>query len=457
MLVAATVICVVLGSSSVAALVGPGKKLRWIALLALAVAAVTLAGREIRAGSARPPQLVLLLGGWLAALGLVSTVWSVDPRLTFGRAASFALLFLAAGALSLAAGSRPELSRCLVLGVLSGAVAAAVAGVLMLAFAHADAVQPASRLYPARFRGLGENPDTVAMLEGLAVPMALWVLLQARRSAGRLAALGSLLLFLASISASGSRGGLLAAVVGGLALSASLRVSLRQRLVVALAVCLAVGAAVGGTQIPKPLAATPVGSQGQGQGQGNLPPALATPGTAVGGPAQGYSGRLSDELFRIAPGPRSLLSSSGRLQAVYEAIRQGDSRPLLGFGFGTEDRVYVDRVYNFQGSYVENSFAGFYLQAGAIGVLSLLALLAAVCSAAIKAVRSADRESAAPALTGVIAAGLALMLVQSYVYSVGNVATVSFWAACLVVAARVPAREPALARPPREEGVVAAA
>jgi O-Antigen ligase len=440
--VAVTVFCVVLGSSSDPELVGPGKKLRWVGLCVLVGVSLVLAARDRRTPISGLLLWALALGAWLEALGLVSTAWSADPRLTFERAASFALLLTAAGALAFAARSRPALPSSLLFGVLAGTVAAALAGVAMLAVAHGDAVQAASTLYPARYRGLGENPDTMAMLEGLVAPVALWALLRAKTRGGQAFALGSLVLFLTSISASGSRGGLIAAFVGGIVLSATLSASWRQRLVLALSVCVAVAGAAGGTQIPKPLVVQPV--TGSGNGGKTVNPTLPLVGASVGGPEQGYTGRLEDELFRVFAGSRSFLSSSGRLQAWYEAIRQGDSRPLLGFGFGTENVVYLDRVYNFQGDYVENSLIGFYLQLGVIGVLVLVGLLVSVCNGVVLAVRRGGAGAPGPALAGVVAAGLALVFVQSYVYSVGNVATVAFWTASFVGVAAVsaPARRP---------------
>ena len=432
---AVTVFCVVLGSSSVAALVGPGKKLRWAALLLLAVVALVLALRERRGDVSRPLGVVIGLGAWLACLGLVSTAWSVDPRLTFGRAASFAVLMVVAGALALASRVRPALPGRLLVGMFAGTVAAAVVGVILVAFARNDALQPVSTLYPTRFRGLGENPDTMAMLEGLVVPVGLWIAVETRDRRMRLLALGSLLLLLGSISASGSRGGLVAVFVGGIAFSLAFRASWRRRLVLALSVCAAVAAATAGTQIPKPLASQPVPVKPGGP-SAPVVPALPSVGEAVGSPETRYGGRLEDELFRVFSGTRSLFSSSGRLQTLYEAAKQGDARPALGFGFGTENVVFVDRVYNFQGEYVEDSVVGMYLQLGAIGATSLLALLAAVAAGAVLGVRRAA-AGPAPAVAGVVAAGIVLMLVQSYAYSVGNVATVAFWTAGFVGAAVV--------------------
>ena len=201
----------VLGSSSVQALVTVGSKLRWVALFALAAVALALAYRERREAVGRPLLAVGVLGVWFMALALVSTAWSVDPRLTFERAVSFAVMLTAAGGLALTARARPGLPAALLYGILAASVAAALAGAVMVVLAHGDAVQAATVQSPSRLRGLGENPDTVSMLLGFAMPISLWALLRARSLRGRLLALATVVLLLGSISASGSRGALLAA------------------------------------------------------------------------------------------------------------------------------------------------------------------------------------------------------------------------------------------------------
>src|SRR5205823_4812778 len=109
----------------------------------------------------------------------------------------------------------------------------------------------------------------------------------------------------------------------------------------------------------------------------------------------------------------------------------------LGYGFGTEGRVFFDRYQAFESQLVENSFVGLYLQLGAIGVLVFAALLAAIGGVGIRRRGSLPdrRRSMLAAALGVLAAGIVLMGVQSYAYSAGNLSTVPLWlAAGLVVA-----------------------
>src|SRR4029078_10061509 len=71
---------------------------------------------------------------------------------------------------------------------------------------------------PARYRGLGGNPNTAAMLLALGVPLALWLTLQGGRVAVRALAGATLALLAGSVVASASRAALIAAPVGSLVL-----------------------------------------------------------------------------------------------------------------------------------------------------------------------------------------------------------------------------------------------
>jgi O-antigen ligase len=431
----------VLGSSSVTEAIGPGRKLRWAALVLLTGVGLALALRDRRRTTPGAPlRRVLVLGSWFAALSIVSAAWSVDSRLTFERACSLALLFVAAAALALAARTRPTLPVRLLQGIFLAATACAVAGLFVLAFRHSVAVQAATVQYPARYDGLGQNPDTIAMLVGIAFPIGLWLFLRASTMWGRAFTGTALLLFVGTIAASGSRGGIVASLAGGVLLSLVYPAPLRRRVAAALVVVVAMAAGTAVSQIPKPLPLTVTTTSPTGK-KTTVTPVLPPLGAPVGVGEQQYGGRLQDEVDRFQTGPRSLFQTSGRLEAWRGAVGQADARPALGYGFGTESMVFLDRFYAFNGQYVENSFIGVYLQLGAVGLISFLALLAVAAVAGVRAIRAADADSPGPALAAVVATGIVLMLVQSYAYSVGNVVTVAFWVCSFGVTAVSSARQ----------------
>src|SRR6185437_13011608 len=122
---------------------------------------------------------------------------------------------------------------------------------------------------------------------------------------------------------------------------------------------------------------------------------------------------------------------SGRLDAWRGALHEAARRPVAGHGFGTEQDVFVDRYYRFVGGLPEDSYLGLALQLGVVGLLALLALVAALVAPGLRALRGPRPDLAAAGL-GVLAAGLAIAVVQSYLYSVGNIATSTLWIAAFL-------------------------
>ena len=415
----ATVILVLFGASSVSWLADIGRPGRWVGLAALAGVLLLLVLRVRPA--LRPPTTFASLAVALGGLALVSSAWSVAPSLSLQRAVTLGVLLAAGAGAALAGPALPGLAPRLLAGLAGGAALLCLGSILLYLAAPGLAVQGATLQTPDRFRGLGENPNTLSMLIAVALPAAAWL---AAAGAGRVRALwlAAVLLLAGIAAASGSRG----ALVGGLAgtvVIALLRWRGR-RLAAALAAAAAVFlVAVAVTTIPKP---DPLPAEPE--------PAAASAAAPVAGdghvPALGFD---PNEVGRPRPGGaatpirRTLFGSSGRAQAWDGAIRQAAERPLLGFGFGTEERVFVDRYYVFDGSRPENSYIGLALQLGLAGLALFLAAAGVLALRALRLLRRGPAASAEAAAAGVVAAGLLLGVVQSYVYSVGNVATIPFW------------------------------
>lgn len=412
LLVAATVFAVALASCSVGELILVGRPWRWRLLAVLcgvAVASAVLVGRRRRL-----PPLAYALPLALVGLTYLSTAWSIDPWLTARRATAFATLLVAGTALATLASGRPEIERAVLAGLLAGAAALGLGGLAVLAFAHGDAIQSADRQSPARYQGLGGNPNTAAMLLSLGVPLALWLLLDSRRLPVRALAAAALALFAGSIVASGSRGAMIAALVGSLVLLGFVLRG-RRRLVAGAAAVAAFAVGVWITQLPKP---------------------LSRPAAAAGAPAPVAVERNAsralplDQEIGAENGShpsirRRLLGSSGRSQAWAGALHTAERRPVAGYGFGTEEHAFVDRYYTFDSGLPENSYIGALLQLGIVG----LVLLAAAGLWAV------GRVPLAPAAGACLAGGLVLGLTQSYLFAVGNDATIPVWLSWFMLAA----------------------
>ena len=413
-------------------------RVRWAVLAGLAAAALAYAASR-PARPLRPDRVVWLAAAFLAVV-LISTSWSVDAALTLGRALTLVLLFVAAGAIAVGAGEGERPARFVLLALLAGAAAIAVGGGIDLAVESERALVPATTTSPTRYNGLGGNPNMMAMLLAVCLPLAAWAFLEARSTLGKAASAAVFVVFDASLVASGSRGALLAAAVGLAALVLALPYRRRIRVALALGAIGLLALNLGLTQLPQRADRNPVlnpefGSQvplGPRDAQFILPLE-----SELGFPAEGFSAKGR---------PRSLFSTSGRASAWDGALDQALERPALGYGFGTEDRVFVDRFYTFYSSTVENSYLGTALQLGLVGLGLLLGLIAALSVRGARSLGSLPERTrpVAAACLGVVAAGVVLALTQSYLTSVGNPATVPFWLSAFLLAG--------LAATPRHRG-----
>jgi hypothetical protein len=419
--IAGTIVAFAAGSSSVAGALTVGRPLRWIALVVLLVAAAGWAISRRNEASLR--LSVLAAAAAFLAVALESTLWSVDSRLTFEKAASLVLLLVVAAALAIAtAGRRWALQRVL-LGVVGGAAAVAAVGLLLLAVDHGAAVEAATLDLPARYRGFGQNPNTVSLLLALCLPIAVWFALRAGSRREAALALAGAVFFDGSIVASASRAALIAGFAGVFVVVALASGSIRFRLVCA-------GVTVVVLVVSVVIALAP---KSKGEATATTPTAPAASAGHKPKPKPRYVNvdtvfPLSFDIGEPLPGQlnpthRTLLGLSGRGEAWRGALDEADARPALGYGFGTEGRVFVDRYVNFAADLPESSYVGLYLQLGAIGLLAFLALVAALALSAVRGMALGD----AAVVLAVLVVALLIAVTQSYVYSVGNIGTATAW------------------------------
>lgn len=432
---ALTVVLFVLGSSSVTQVAGPGRELRWAGLVALAVVALVWAAAR---GPVDMPRWPLAGMGILGAVALASASWSVQPRVSLERGASFVILLVTASALGCAVAGRTASVQRLLDAVLAAATAVAVAGVGLWIVSSHTAVAGAELGIPARFRGLGENPNTVPMLFAVALPIATLLLLQGAAWQRRAVGAAAFVALEGSIVASGSRGALIGALGGVLLVAVVTATTWWRRFATVAAVAALFLASIVIMQIPKPLAPTPASA-----------PPVTGPSAASAKPPRYFDAqqllRLEDDIGHPGHGrttavhKRRFFGTSGRVEAWRGAIGQALQRPLAGYGFGTESHVFVDRYFTFEGGLPENAYIGIFLQVGLVGLAVFLLVIVTIVHAVWRLrprVPSAARSVAAAA-TGMLAAGLLLAVGQSYIYSVGNVATLSVWIGAMLAVAAV--------------------
>ena len=422
---ATLIVVVACGSATDVSLLLLGRHWRFVVLAEFAAAVWAYwAWRYPRVGSLRRPVVWAAVA--FVALAAASAAWSPDPKLTLLRAAALAVTLAAGIGLASIAAGRPGFAGGILWALLTGAAVVALLGLLILSLSHDLAVQAASTQYPARYRGLGQNPNTVALLLALVIPLTLWTFDRTGTILGRSAAVAAFVLLDGSIVASGARGPLLAGFVGSLVYLVVRAGSTRARLVSVAVAILVLALDAGLTQIPKALKPVPSSTAPHPSA-----PAARRPNVELVRP-------LSDEVGASGSASiqRSLFGTSGRLRAWHGALDQAAHRPLAGYGFGAEDRVFADRYYGFDSSLPENSYIGMLLQLGVAGALAFATLLAAIVAGGARVLRgSAPGRLEATACAAVVAAGLVLALTQSYLTSVGNVATVTFWVGALLLTA----------------------
>src|SRR4051794_22825015 len=437
--------------------------IRWIVLLTLCAAAVFDAFRRLWPTRSLPPRGVLAfsaLAGAFLAVAVVSTAWSVAPRLTFERAGTVGILFLLGAALATSTANDTAARVRLFQGLGAGAVVVGLLGVGVLVFDYNASAIQATPTSPWRYRGFTENPNTIAILAGASLPIL--AALSLRASSGRRQAAwfaGSLVL-VASIVASESRGGLLAAFGGTLVVTVFGVRGLRRQLVAVTALVIVFGGGLAMRQAVQPppptftsqIAApqalpppvqqptttqTPTGTQtkptktktgttktkptktGAHQQQPKPAPQIVRPKVRTA-----LLPQEQDEIGHPALSKRATnTAASGRVAAWEGALEQIGDRPILGYGFGTEQRVFIDRWYYFQGGTAENSYLGLLLQVGALGLALVVALGCVLLIGGIRALRWVDDDERILVVAGlgVVLAAAAIMLIQSYLYSVGNI------------------------------------
>jgi O-antigen ligase len=420
-----TIVVFAANSTPVAWIVLTGRALKWPTLFVLDVGVVAFL--LSRRPSRRPDVTVLILVSALGILALISSSWSVDPQLSLERALSLLMLIVASGALAAASAGDRDAFRRMLLAILAAIVIVAALGIVLALVRPSAAFQSSTAsVLSRRYQGFGLNPDTDSMLMALGLPLALWVFSEAGSRRKRVL-LGAVVLLLAgSLLASASRGALIAALAGIIVflLTSRARFSHTGLTIAVLTPLLAVSCAA--AIVARDALAAPKPSRPAASGQTGRRPDI--------GGLQGEIGRghLPHSFFA------RLTGSSGRLEAWQGAIEQGNQRPLLGYGFGTEDRVFIDRYYVFQGNRTENAYVGTYLQLGLVGVGLVLGLVGRLVLLFRRAVVFAgERRREVAACGGALTAAFVLGFFQSYLTSVGNVATISVWVLALMLTSAI--------------------
>lgn len=140
---------------------------------------------------------------------------------------------------------------------------------------------------------------------------------------------------------------------------------------------------------------------------------------------------LAKEFFKTYIRIESISVLGGRLEAWQEAVGLIMDKPLFGYGFGVEDKIFGLKKIMFRvhsGAYVHNSFLGMLLQLGLLGFVMFFVPLFVFL---FKELSVRDENQEVPvlrcALRSSLIAGLVCCVSESWIYSVGNTQVFPFW------------------------------
>jgi O-antigen ligase len=107
-------------------------------------------------------------------------------------------------------------------------------------------------------------------------------------------------------------------------------------------------------------------------------------------------------------------------------------RPLLGFGFGTEDQLFEAHgirpaLYKYTGAYIHNSYLGLVLQLGLVGAILVYLPLGLLVAREFRVANRTPPNLMRTALMAVVLTGMVSALFSSDLYSMGNPKIASFW------------------------------
>jgi O-antigen ligase len=355
---------------------------RWLGFVVMGFGyfmTVAASGRRVR--RVRPFDIMMV--AWLA-FAFLSSLYSVAPLLTVQRATTLVLVYVAVfwAAWAYASGHGEQKAIDLVLDAL-----ALVCGVGLLLLPVAEGAR-----LRGRFRGLMENPNSLGLLAGVLLPVALERLLERRRPRDWVL-LGMMAL---SLVLTGSRGGILAALVG----SAYVLWKARRRLFL--------GGAVAMLAVAVWVAATP-----------------------------SLQERWIENPYLRA---ETIRTGSGRISEAWPAaIAIIGERPLLGHGFGTEDLLFEAYGYDpmsfkeHKGSYLHNSYLGLTAQTGLVGALAFFGPLLFLLGWSVWRSLHDGKLDLKHGLEGVLVAALVACFFESWIYSMGNSQAFPFWLSVMLL------------------------
>ena len=138
----------------------------------------------------------------------------------------------------------------------------------------------------------------------------------------------------------------------------------------------------------------------------------------------------------------SVITLSRRTEKWIKGVQYLVEKPLLGFGFGTENQLFafhgIDiEDYMYTGAYIHQSYLGLALQLGLVGAALFFIPLGLLVVREIGRISSSRHDMLRSALLAVVLVALTSAFMTSWLYSMGNEAALPFWI-CVMLLVRTP-------------------
>jgi len=312
----------------------------------------------------------------------LSAFYSIDPAMTIKRAGTFLLLYISVfWVIYPEIHSKKDAEKTINLLLYATFVPYSISMILVFF--------PDISLHGDRFMGYFLNPNTIGILTGIILPLVLWKTICKNKLWAKI-----LLVFvLLSLFLSGSRSGLLGSVIGGGYYIFMTKKKYRIPTVFLSLLIIIV---------------------------------MFTFGDIIQRQLGSYL-RISG-LFR---GTTELnIVSSGRVEKWKTMVSLIKKRPLLGYGFGTEDLLFRHFGLKFEtpGLYAHNTFLGMAVQMGVLGFILFFSPLFYLLFRSSK-----TKDNLVYALNGMIIGGLTVGFFESWIYSVGSAFAFPFWVGIVIL------------------------
>jgi O-antigen ligase len=311
----------------------------------------------------------------------LSAFYSIDPALTIQRSATFLLLYISVFWVIYPSVDSEEKAEEIINLILYAASIPFFFSLIVLP------ASPSSAFLVGRFRGYFDNPNTIGSISAILCPLLIWKAFDKKSTFGKI----FLAVMVLALFISGSRSGLLGAFFGSLFYIFYTKKEYR---------------------IP----ATFIGV------------IIISLALTFGGVGEKLIDSTSSYLRLGTESPKGEEAlkdiSSGRTENWNQMTLLLKKRPLLGYGFGTEDKLlnYYNITILSTGKTAHNAFLGIAVQMGIPCFVLFFAPLIYILLIPIN-----SKSKIEYCITGMIIGGLITGLFESWMYSVGSAFAFPFW------------------------------